>query len=110
MEKYTSTNIDLDNSNLQLTIGFSIGDGTGETAKVDEPLLTSDEAAEARAISIFLDTAYLRKKVSFTIYHIDGITLGDIISIRGVLYVIDGLKRSVKQGKLKIVVSAERYE
>ena len=114
MQRYTSTTAEVDSvvkkpTNLEISASFRIDIGT-EHIDVKDELLTNYAVAEKRAISIFLDSSYTRKRLSFETYHIDGLLVGMFIEVDTIVYVIEQITDSINGVKAKMKIVCERWE
>ena len=101
---------DVKTSNGQLEKQYTlVGRGT-ETIRVEDEALTTDEVCQARAESIFLNTSYLHNIITVSTYHIDGINLGDILRVRGILYKIIEITEDIVGAKATMQIIAKRWE
>jgi len=96
-------------TNLEISATFIINIGT-EKVYIEDELLTNYAVAEKRAISIFLDSSYTRKRLSFETYHIDGLLVGMFIEVDAVVYVIEQITDSIAGVKAKMKIVCERWE
>lgn len=114
MNKYTSTEITEDTVtphpiNEEITLSFDIAKGT-ETVSIQEPLITNFAVAEERARSVFLDSSYTTKRLTFETYHIDGLALGNIIEIDATLFIIQSITDTIVKSKASMRITCERWE
>jgi len=114
MERYTSKTIITDSvveppKNLEVSLSFTVNVGTEEINIKDE-LLTNFNVSKARATSIFLDSSYIAKRVTFETYHFDGLRIGNYISIDGSVYVVESIIDTIAGAKISSKITAQRWE
>ena len=77
---------------------------------IKEPLVTSEPVAEARAISELLKGGYAERWIRITSAPTGNIIQNDIISFKGVLWLVKEISFSFQAPKLLQTIKGVRYE
>lgn len=109
MSKYYSDTVDTTASNNELEIAFEQENGV-DIISINDEMLTNYNVVRSRAKSILLSQGYISKKVSISTYHIDGLHIGDIISVDGILYKAQSITNTIIEAKVSMTIVAERWE
>jgi hypothetical protein len=96
-------------TNRQYEGSFSCDRGT-ETITINDEMLTTFEVTKKRAEAEFLTQSYIEKAVTVMTYHIDGINIGDLVEVDGVVYFITGITDNLDGVKATMQITARRYE
>lgn len=81
-----------------------------ESIEVTDEALTSIEACDERAESVFLDQSYIQSIVTLSTYHRDGLKIGDVVSLDNILYKIESIDESCQGAKAEITINMKRWD
>lgn len=107
----TSTTIAEGTTSSREVIEFEFVQENGKTGviSVSDGLLDTQERAEARAISEFLQNAYKKRTAKFSTYRTD-IGINDIIAVEGLRYIVKDVKIEITMKSMVALLMALRYE
>ncbi len=114
MERHTSETIVEDGINTRITnnelaVSFTNSKGS-ETVNITNTLLTNFEVCGAKADAVFLDDTYVTKRIVIETYHMDGVFVGDIISVDGIIYKVELINEAILGAKVSMKITAQRWE
>ena len=104
-----STTIESLDKNAELERQYDMS-GVGETIDIVDETLTTDEACEDRAKSIFLEQSYIHTNIEVTLYHQPNLQIGMVVDVDGILYKIVGLIPVVSTIGTAITIKGNRWD
>ncbi len=88
---------------------FVLESGNNKETTIIEPMISTAEQAEQRALSEFLKQAYMNRGCSIDTYITD-IGLNDDITVGGIPYLIKDILIKETPASIKVTLSGVRYE
>lgn len=88
---------------------FVIENGNTGSFKIIDPLLDTQERAETRALSEFLQNSYALKKISFST-HLTNLQLNQCIRIEGLNFIIKSIITDINPVSMISRIEGVRYE
>lgn len=110
MVTLTSSDIDIATiSDFTKTWTFVIENDNTGVFKIIDPLLDTEERAETRALSEFLQNSYELRKISFST-HLTNLNMNQCIKIEGLNFIIKTIRTDITNTSMISYVEGVRYE
>jgi len=107
MTTFTSESYCDKQSSFQGLYQHDRGDGS---STINDTLITTGDVAMARARSELLAGGYAERDVSITCVHVKGLKQNDVISFKGILWLIKEISPSYSPPTLLVTIKGARYE
>jgi len=92
-----------------MTWVFELNNGQYGSKEITDALISNEDIARQRANAEFLDGGYRKRFLSMTTFRTD-ISVGEVVRVRGLCYLVTSVNTKYGGGMLLSDVSAVRYE